>query len=202
MASVCWAGSSSCCSRIPLASENGGTNKVQEGLNEKCKNSVCPNHQAILAWPCSPFHHLVHLRLHHIPRQFPLYCTTSRPPLIWVVKFGLYSSTVVNKCVILVVRLPQPTDGREQCHRRVYCSEPSVRLERDHQVRIVIKFASGQLVEGILDSLFYMPGTLGGAFVVDYLGPKYTMVDPFSVGVVRRHVDDFNFRLLVSYARQ
>ena len=25
-------------------------------------------------------------------------------------------------------------------------------------------------------SLFYMPGTIGGAFVVDYLGPKYTMV--------------------------
>ncbi|KAI0261254.1 metabolite transporter [Gloeopeniophorella convolvens] len=25
-------------------------------------------------------------------------------------------------------------------------------------------------------NLFYMPGTLGGAFVVDYLGPKYTMI--------------------------
>lgn len=25
-------------------------------------------------------------------------------------------------------------------------------------------------------SLFYMPGTIGGAFIVDYLGPKYTMV--------------------------
>ncbi|KAG5219795.1 glycerophosphodiester transporter [Salix suchowensis] len=25
-------------------------------------------------------------------------------------------------------------------------------------------------------SLFYMPGTLGGAFIVDYLGPKYTMI--------------------------
>jgi len=25
-------------------------------------------------------------------------------------------------------------------------------------------------------TLFYMPGTIGGAFVVDYLGPKYTMI--------------------------
>jgi hypothetical protein len=25
-------------------------------------------------------------------------------------------------------------------------------------------------------SLFYMPGTLIGAFVVDYLGPKWTMI--------------------------
>lgn len=25
-----------------------------------------------------------------------------------------------------------------------------------------------------------MPGTLGGAFIVDYLGPKYTMVNPYS----------------------
>ncbi|KAI0302380.1 major facilitator superfamily domain-containing protein [Multifurca ochricompacta] len=25
-------------------------------------------------------------------------------------------------------------------------------------------------------NLFYMPGTIGGAFVVDYLGPKYTMI--------------------------
>lgn len=24
-----------------------------------------------------------------------------------------------------------------------------------------------------------MPGTLGGAFVVDYLGPKWTMVKPY-----------------------
>ena len=27
-----------------------------------------------------------------------------------------------------------------------------------------------------LSSLFYMPGTIGGAFIVDYLGPKWTMV--------------------------
>ena len=25
-------------------------------------------------------------------------------------------------------------------------------------------------------NLFYMPGTIGGAFIVDYLGPKYTMI--------------------------
>jgi hypothetical protein len=25
-------------------------------------------------------------------------------------------------------------------------------------------------------NLFYMPGTIGGAFIIDYLGPKYTMV--------------------------
>jgi len=31
-------------------------------------------------------------------------------------------------------------------------------------------------------SLFYMPGTIGGAFVVDYLGPKYTMVRLFPTG--------------------
>ncbi|ESK95870.1 mfs git1p-related glycerophosphoinositol and glycerophosphocholine permease [Moniliophthora roreri MCA 2997] len=28
----------------------------------------------------------------------------------------------------------------------------------------------------VVINLFYMPGTLGGAFVVDYLGPKYTMI--------------------------
>jgi len=28
----------------------------------------------------------------------------------------------------------------------------------------------------VIINLFYMPGTLGGAFVVDYLGPKYTMI--------------------------
>ncbi len=35
-----------------------------------------------------------------------------------------------------------------------------------------------------------MPGTIGGAFVVDYLGPKYTMVR-FSSG------PSFNFNLMV-----
>ena len=30
-----------------------------------------------------------------------------------------------------------------------------------------------------LSSLFYMPGTIGGAFIVDYLGPKWTMVLKF-----------------------
>ncbi|EMD34089.1 hypothetical protein CERSUDRAFT_86845 [Gelatoporia subvermispora B] len=29
---------------------------------------------------------------------------------------------------------------------------------------------------GVVINLFYMPGTIGGAFVVDYLGPKYTMI--------------------------
>ncbi|THH01037.1 hypothetical protein EW145_g6988 [Phellinidium pouzarii] len=29
---------------------------------------------------------------------------------------------------------------------------------------------------GVVINLFYMPGTLGGAFVVDYLGPKNTMI--------------------------
>ncbi|KAJ3510088.1 hypothetical protein NLJ89_g4872 [Agrocybe chaxingu] len=28
----------------------------------------------------------------------------------------------------------------------------------------------------VVINLFYMPGTLGGAFIVDYLGPKYTMI--------------------------
>ncbi|KAI0059261.1 MFS general substrate transporter [Artomyces pyxidatus] len=28
----------------------------------------------------------------------------------------------------------------------------------------------------VVINLFYMPGTIGGAFVVDYLGPKYTMI--------------------------
>jgi len=28
----------------------------------------------------------------------------------------------------------------------------------------------------VVINLFYMPGTLGGAFLVDYLGPKYTMI--------------------------
>jgi MFS family permease len=28
----------------------------------------------------------------------------------------------------------------------------------------------------VIINLFYMPGTLGGAFIVDYLGPKYTMI--------------------------
>ena len=28
----------------------------------------------------------------------------------------------------------------------------------------------------VVINLFYIPGTLGGAFVVDYLGPKYTMI--------------------------
>lgn len=67
---------------------------------------------------------------------------------------------------------------------------------------MVIKLASGQPIEEILDSLFYMPGTLGGAFVVDYLGPKYTMVDPFQLELSDCHVHVFNFRSLVCYARQ
>ncbi|TFY82135.1 hypothetical protein EWM64_g1879 [Hericium alpestre] len=29
---------------------------------------------------------------------------------------------------------------------------------------------------GVVINLFYMPGTIGGAFLVDYLGPKYTMI--------------------------
>ncbi|KDR66127.1 hypothetical protein GALMADRAFT_1362261 [Galerina marginata CBS 339.88] len=29
---------------------------------------------------------------------------------------------------------------------------------------------------GVVINLFYMPGTIGGAFVVDYLGPRYTMI--------------------------
>jgi len=29
---------------------------------------------------------------------------------------------------------------------------------------------------GVVINLFYMPGTIGGAFIVDYLGPKYTMI--------------------------
>ncbi|KAJ7746361.1 major facilitator superfamily domain-containing protein [Mycena metata] len=28
----------------------------------------------------------------------------------------------------------------------------------------------------VVINLFYMPGTIGGAFIVDYLGPKYTMI--------------------------
>ena len=28
----------------------------------------------------------------------------------------------------------------------------------------------------VVINLFYMPGTIGGAFVVDYLGPKMTMI--------------------------
>ncbi|KAF9451867.1 MFS Git1p-related glycerophosphoinositol and glycerophosphocholine permease [Macrolepiota fuliginosa MF-IS2] len=28
----------------------------------------------------------------------------------------------------------------------------------------------------VVINLFYMPGTLGGAFIIDYLGPKYTMI--------------------------
>ncbi|KAJ8502929.1 hypothetical protein ONZ45_g11307 [Pleurotus djamor] len=28
----------------------------------------------------------------------------------------------------------------------------------------------------VVTNLFYMPGTIGGAFIVDYLGPKYTMI--------------------------
>ena len=32
----------------------------------------------------------------------------------------------------------------------------------------------------MVHSLFYMPGTLIGAFVVDYLGPKYTMVHSYN----------------------
>lgn len=28
----------------------------------------------------------------------------------------------------------------------------------------------------VVINLFYMPGTLGGAFAVDYLGPKNTMI--------------------------
>ncbi|KIM39748.1 hypothetical protein M413DRAFT_28942 [Hebeloma cylindrosporum] len=35
-----------------------------------------------------------------------------------------------------------------------------------------------QIVLGwnVIINLFYMPGTIGGAFIVDYLGPKYTMI--------------------------
>lgn len=29
---------------------------------------------------------------------------------------------------------------------------------------------------GVVINLFYIPGTLGGAFILDYLGPKYTMI--------------------------
>jgi sugar phosphate permease len=28
----------------------------------------------------------------------------------------------------------------------------------------------------VVINLFYIPGTLGGAFIIDYLGPKYTMI--------------------------
>jgi len=28
----------------------------------------------------------------------------------------------------------------------------------------------------VIINLFYMPGTIGGAFIVDYLGPKWTMI--------------------------
>ena len=35
------------------------------------------------------------------------------------------------------------------------------------------------MADTTFSSLFYIPGTLAGAFVVDYLGPKWTMVGPF-----------------------
>ncbi|KAF9488887.1 putative metabolite transporter [Pleurotus eryngii] len=44
---------------------------------------------------------------------------------------------------------------------------------------VVIKWVLSPAKYGPLSdpsSLFYMPGTLGGAFIVDYLGPKYTMI--------------------------
>jgi len=40
---------------------------------------------------------------------------------------------------------------------------------------------------GVVINLFYMPGTIGGAFVVDYLGPKYTMI----LGLVSQAVIGF-----------
>ncbi|OBZ72461.1 hypothetical protein A0H81_07873 [Grifola frondosa] len=40
---------------------------------------------------------------------------------------------------------------------------------------------------GVVINLFYMPGTIGGAFVVDILGPKYTMV----VGLVAQSIIGF-----------
>ena len=39
----------------------------------------------------------------------------------------------------------------------------------DDRLSVVLGFT-------VVINLFYMPGTIGGAFVVDYLGPKYTMI--------------------------
>ena len=36
--------------------------------------------------------------------------------------------------------------------------------------------SGGQGSHDQLHSLFYLPGTIVGAFVVDYLGPKYTQI--------------------------
>ena len=122
--------------------------------------------------------------------------------IIWlVIKFGLYSSTIVNKWVIFSRFGCQTNWYREQRHRRLYIIEHSVRLERDHQVLVVIRLCLGQLIYNILASLFYMPGTLGGAFVVDYLGPKNTMVHPFS-DCFCQFVHFVICRSLVSYAKQ
>ena len=46
-------------------------------------------------------------------------------------------------------------------------------MDRCHQVSARMSFVASSLTPR---SLFYMPGTIIGAFVVDLLGPKYTMV--------------------------
>lgn len=52
-------------------------------------------------------------------------------------------------------------------------------MERRHQVsKVWIPTVVLTVYEAfvVLHSLFYMPGTIGGAFLVDYLGPKNTMI--------------------------
>ena len=39
----------------------------------------------------------------------------------------------------------------------------------------------------VVINAFYLPGTLSGAFIVDYLGPKNTMVRPSSLHTASFH---------------
>ncbi|KAF8874002.1 major facilitator superfamily domain-containing protein [Infundibulicybe gibba] len=65
-----------------------------------------------------------------------------------VYPFGIYSSTILNKFQLtLTLSVTGGTDN----------------------LAVILGW-------NVVINLFYMPGTLGGAFIVDYLGPKWTMI--------------------------
>ena len=93
-------------------------------------------------------------------------------PLTSFTQFGIYSSTVVDTYVSFSLDIARDLIVSQHYWWQLLAKR-CFRLGDRYQVSPG-KFYLILVIE--IFSLFYMPGTIGGAFVVDYLGPKYTMV--------------------------
>ncbi|KAF5359638.1 hypothetical protein D9756_003128 [Leucocoprinus leucothites] len=139
----------SCIAGLPLATEHGRTGTLQERLDETCQDSVSSGVEALLGSACD---HLADL-LTLTPR--------------WL------GSSMISLSIRFVVQLAStiiPLIDELLVQFSIYSSTILDRVTGGNESLTVI------FGWNVVINLFYMPGTFGGAFILDYLGPKYTLV--------------------------